>query len=73
MSRTHPLGDPNLDHLRQIFRSFPLFIDIVRNVEMALSKADFGIARLYATLVPTKPSAPASSPCSTTSSPSPPA
>ncbi len=34
-----------------MFRSFPLFIDIVRNVEMALAKADFGIAQLYASLV----------------------
>jgi phosphoenolpyruvate carboxylase len=41
----------NLSHLQTIFRSFPLFIDIVRNVEMALAKADFGIARLYASLV----------------------
>jgi phosphoenolpyruvate carboxylase len=41
-----------LDHLKEIFRSFPLFIDILRNVEMALAKADFGIARLYAELVP---------------------
>ena len=40
-----------LGQLQQIFRSFPLFIDIVRNVEMALAKADFGIARLYAQLV----------------------
>ena len=40
-----------LEHLRDIFRSFPLFIDMIRNVEMALSKADFGIARLYASLV----------------------
>jgi phosphoenolpyruvate carboxylase len=32
-------------------RDFPLFIDIIRNVEMALAKADFGIARLYASLV----------------------
>jgi phosphoenolpyruvate carboxylase len=40
-----------LYHLQTIFRSFPLFIDIVRNVEMALAKADFGIARLYASLV----------------------
>jgi phosphoenolpyruvate carboxylase len=31
--------------------SFPLFIDVVRNVEVALAKADFGIARLYASLV----------------------
>ena len=40
-----------LTHLQQIFASFPLFIDIVRNVEMALAKADFGIAKLYASLV----------------------
>jgi phosphoenolpyruvate carboxylase len=40
-----------LEHLQQIFASFPLFIDILRNVEMALAKADFGIARLYASLV----------------------
>ena len=32
-------------------RSFPLFLDMVRNVELALAKADFGIARLYASLV----------------------
>jgi phosphoenolpyruvate carboxylase len=41
----------NLAHLQQLFASFPLFIDIIRNVEMALAKADFGIARLYADLV----------------------
>jgi len=35
----------------QAMTNFPLFIDIVRNVEMALAKADFGIARLYASLV----------------------
>ncbi len=40
-----------LARLQEIFKSFPLFIDIVRNVEMALAKADFGIARLYAQLV----------------------
>ena len=40
-----------LAQLQQIFQSFPLFIDILRNVEMALAKADFGIARLYASLV----------------------
>jgi phosphoenolpyruvate carboxylase len=42
---------PRLDLLRQMARDFPLFLDIVRNVEMALAKADFGIARLYADLV----------------------
>ncbi|MEO6909833.1 MAG: phosphoenolpyruvate carboxylase, partial [Edaphobacter sp.] len=37
--------------LQTMTRDFPLFLDIVRNVEMALAKADFGIARLYASLV----------------------
>ncbi len=40
-----------LAQLQRIFQSFPLFIDILRNVEMALAKADFGIARLYASMV----------------------
>ncbi len=43
---------PNgLAQLQTMARSFPLFLDIIRNVEMALAKADFGIARLYAALV----------------------
>ncbi|WP_263382496.1 phosphoenolpyruvate carboxylase [Granulicella arctica] len=45
-------ADPaNLALLQTMARDFPLFIDIIRNVEMALAKADFGIARLYASLV----------------------
>jgi phosphoenolpyruvate carboxylase len=40
-----------LDRLKGMACDFPLFLDIVRNVEMALAKADFGIARLYASLV----------------------
>ena len=40
-----------LAQLQTMAQSFPLFLDIVRNVEMALAKADFGIARLYASLV----------------------
>ncbi len=44
-------GPGGLARLQEIFRSFPLFIDILRNVEMALAKADFGIAKLYASLV----------------------
>ena len=45
-------SDPaKLDLLRGMARSFPLFIDIIRNVETALAKADFGIARLYSSLV----------------------
>ena len=41
-----------LDRLRTMLRDFPLFLDMLRNVEMALAKSDFGIARLYASLVP---------------------
>ncbi len=37
--------------LQEMLAEFPLFIDMVRNVEMALAKSDFGIARLYAALV----------------------
>ena len=40
-----------LARLQKMTKNFTLFIDIVRNVEMALAKADFGIARLYASLV----------------------
>jgi phosphoenolpyruvate carboxylase len=40
-----------LEQLQSMTANFPLFLDIVRNVEMALAKADFGIARLYASLV----------------------
>lgn len=45
---THPDG---LELLQQMMRSFPLFIDMVRNVELALAKADFSVAYLYASLV----------------------
>lgn len=38
--------------LREMMRSFPLFSDLIRNVELAMSKADLTIARLYAELVP---------------------
>jgi phosphoenolpyruvate carboxylase len=40
--------------LRAMMAEFPLFIDLIRNVEMALAKADLGIASLYASLVPEK-------------------
>ncbi|MGA9061281.1 MAG: phosphoenolpyruvate carboxylase [Terracidiphilus sp.] len=42
----------NLCLLQTMAREFPLFIDLLRNVEMALGKADLGTARLYSTLVP---------------------
>ena len=40
-----------IETLNTMAREFPLFIDLVRNVEMALAKADMGTARLYSTLV----------------------
>jgi len=40
-----------MDLLRAMMDEFPLFIDLIRNVEMALAKADLGIASLYASLV----------------------
>jgi phosphoenolpyruvate carboxylase len=48
---TSHLESTNLSQLQTMARDFPLFLDIVRNVEMALAKADFSIARLYAGLV----------------------
>jgi len=48
----HPDGAASgLAQLQAMARGFPLFLDIIRNVEMALAKADFSIARLYASLV----------------------
>ena len=43
--------EDGLARLQQMATSFPLFLDIIRNVEMALAKADFGIAELYSSLV----------------------
>jgi phosphoenolpyruvate carboxylase len=37
--------------LRDMMRDFPLFADMIRNVELAMAKADFTIAGLYAGLV----------------------
>jgi phosphoenolpyruvate carboxylase len=37
--------------LKDMAKEFPLFIDLLRNVEMALGKADIGTARLYSSLV----------------------
>ena len=38
--------------LQAMMAEFPLFIDLIRNVEMAMAKADLGIASLYAALLP---------------------
>jgi phosphoenolpyruvate carboxylase len=37
--------------LQEMMTGFPLFYDLIRNVELAMSKADLSIARLYASLV----------------------
>lgn len=42
---------PNGELLREMLHEFPLFGDMIRNVELAMAKADFTIARLYADLV----------------------
>jgi len=42
----------SLELLQQMAREFPLFIDLLRNVEMALGKVDLATARLYSSLVP---------------------
>jgi phosphoenolpyruvate carboxylase len=43
-------NNPSL--LREMLSEFPIFLDMVRNVELAMAKADFSIAKLYSTLVP---------------------
>jgi phosphoenolpyruvate carboxylase len=46
------LQDPkNEQTLKQMMRSFPLFSDLLHNVEIAMAKADLTIAWLYAGLV----------------------
>ena len=44
-------GEQAKQQLREMLRNFPLFNDLVRNVELAMAKADIAIARVYASLV----------------------
>jgi len=45
-------GGPEQEKMLQaMMREFPLFSDLIRNVELAMAKADLTIARLYAALV----------------------
>lgn len=44
-------GDGNLRLLKTMMRRFPFFYDLMRNVELALTKVDLPIARLYSELV----------------------
>ena len=41
----------NAELLREMMRGFPLFGTLIRSVELAMAKADFGIAHHYAELV----------------------
>ncbi len=41
--------------LQEMMAGFPVFADLISNVEMGLAKADFSIAALYAGLVPDAP------------------
>jgi phosphoenolpyruvate carboxylase len=41
----------NEQTLRQMARGFPIFSDLLRNVELGMAKADLGIAREYSALV----------------------
>ncbi len=45
------LGSQHEQQLKDMAAEFPLFSDMVRNVELAMAKADFSIAHLYASLV----------------------
>jgi phosphoenolpyruvate carboxylase len=54
-SHSAPAAAPLIDRqalLRTMAKEFPLFIDLIRNVEMALGKVDLATARLYSALVP---------------------
>ncbi|HEX9202019.1 MAG TPA: phosphoenolpyruvate carboxylase [Acidobacteriaceae bacterium] len=53
-SEPRTLEAANLAQLQSMCRNFPLFLDIIRNVEMGIAKADFSVARLYADLVEDK-------------------
>jgi phosphoenolpyruvate carboxylase len=44
-------GPEQEKQLQSMMTGFPLFSDLIRNVELAMAKADLSIARLYASLV----------------------
>jgi phosphoenolpyruvate carboxylase len=47
-------GEKRLEILQEMLGKFPLFYDLIRNVELALTKVDLPIASLYAGLVSEK-------------------
>jgi phosphoenolpyruvate carboxylase len=44
-------GDPQAQLLREMMGGFPMFSNLIRNVELAMAKADLSIARTYSHLV----------------------
>jgi phosphoenolpyruvate carboxylase len=40
-----------MDQLQRMYQQFPMFADLIGNVEIGMAKADFTIARLYSELV----------------------
>jgi phosphoenolpyruvate carboxylase len=44
-------GETQQTLLKEMMQRFPLFADLIRNVEIAMAKADMSIAKLYSTLV----------------------
>ena len=48
---SQPADPARLTLLQTMAQEFPLFIDLLRNVEMALGKVDLATARLYSSLV----------------------
>jgi phosphoenolpyruvate carboxylase len=49
--KDEPDKQSNLALLKEMAKEFPLFIDLLRNVEMALGKVDLATAKLYSSLV----------------------
>jgi phosphoenolpyruvate carboxylase len=51
LERFAAVDDAHAQRLREMMHGFPLFASLIRSVEIAMAKADFAIARLYADLV----------------------
>jgi phosphoenolpyruvate carboxylase len=51
LERCSARGAGHAQLLREMMKGFPLFASLIRSVEIAMAKADFGIARHYADLV----------------------
>lgn len=52
LQRFSERGDAEMAMLKEMMHRFPFFYDLIRNVELALTKVDLPLARLYCNLVP---------------------